>query len=93
MKVQGRIIDVREFLDENTLDVLVYTVSRVYHVDEENVLFDGVIFREIIEEYELCDPYYKKFSLDFFECSLIVELFAPEKSASRLERYAWVHFF
>ena len=92
MKVRGRIIDVREFLDEPTLEVLVYTISRVYHVDEENVIFDGEIFKEVIEDYLVSKPYYKKYSLDFFECSLIVELFAPEESASRLERYAWPHF-
>lgn len=92
MKVRGRIIDVREFLDEPTLEMLVYTVSRVYHVDEENVIFDGEIFKDVIEDYSICKPYYKKCSLDFFECSLIVELFAPEESATRLERFAWVHF-
>lgn len=92
MEERIKTINVCEVLDGTDIVILTYTVSRVYHVDEENVIFDASIFREIIEDYSVSEPYYVQYHLTFGDDNFIVDLFAPEKSAFRADYYAWVHY-
>lgn len=92
MEKQEKTINVCEVLDETDIDILTYTVSRVYHVDEDNVIFDASIWREVIEDYSVSEPFYVRYHLAFGDENFIVDIFAPEKSAFRADYYAWVHY-